>query len=100
MSTSIDIKGYTGKTNPEFIIHLEAVEFCFKNNLSLPKETSEFFKGKIEGGNIEDFTEKAALEYVRKGFSVPLAIDRCGFDYILKVKDIPSSVDEIVITLV
>ena len=98
MGSTIEIKGYTGKTNPEFTKHLKAVEFCFENDLSLPIETSEFFRGKVDGGNIEDCTKEVALDYVRKGLQIPLRVERFGVDYIIKVKEIPTSVDEIVVT--
>ncbi len=55
MSVSISVTGYTGKGNPEFKKHAEAVEFCIARKLSFPAETLEFFKDKkVAGENIED----------------------------------------------
>ena len=52
MSTTLYVKGYTGKNNTEFLKHFEAVKFCIERDLSFPKETSEFFRDKIEGEKV------------------------------------------------
>ena len=101
MSASVGIKGFSGKNSPEFQKHLSAVKFCIENELSYPKETSEFFKGKIEGGNLEDYDSKYVLDYIKDGLEVelPLIKDRAIGETRLKVSDIPSHVEEIVIKL-
>ena len=47
MSTSINIKAYSSKNNKEFQRHYNVVMCCIENSVSFPKETSEFFKGKV-----------------------------------------------------
>ena len=55
MSTTINVTAYSGKQSKEFQKHYKAVKFCIENDLSYPKETSEFFKGKIYNLNLEDY---------------------------------------------
>lgn len=101
MSTSLSVKAYSGKNSPDFQKHYNAVKFCVENELSFPKETSEFFKGKVEGGDLEDYEEDCLLEMIQDGVEVPLVLtgDEWGSELRVKVSDIPSIVDEIVIRL-
>ena len=47
MSVSLNATAYSSKESKEFQKHYNAVKFCIENELSFPKETSEFFKGKL-----------------------------------------------------
>lgn len=101
MGASIGVHAYSGKGSSEFKKHYKAVEFCIENKLSYPKETSEFFKGKIDGGSLEDFDTKWLLEKIKDGIEVRLPITK-NSDYNeirVKVSDIPKEVDELVMRL-
>lgn len=74
MGVTVVIKAYSDKNNPEFQKHLKAVKFCLENGLSFPKETSEFFRGKVDGGDLEDFKTDYILKMVENGIEVPLKI--------------------------
>lgn len=100
MSTSICIKGYSGKNSPEFIKHQKAVIFCIENDLSFPIETSEFFKGRIQGDSLEDYTSDSVIEYIREGIEVELDSkdpDGYGNEYHINVADIPAEVETIIV---
>lgn len=100
MSVSICIQGYSGKESLEFQKHYKAVQFCLENGLSFPRETSEFFKGKVGGGDLEDYTSEAMLEYIENGVEVDIPtddVDGYGNEYHINVADIPSEVDTIII---
>ena len=104
MSVDISIKAYSGKNNPEFQKHYKAVQFCVENDLSYPKETSEFFRGKIDGDDLEDYEIDYIEDYIKDGIEVPLKFeeneaDVYGYVYRIKVSDIPKEVDEIVVKL-
>jgi hypothetical protein len=99
MSASLNIKAYSDKNNPEFKKHLEAVEFCIERNLSFPKETSEFFKGKVGGEDLEDIRSECILDYIENGVEIPLVTIRQRNEIILKTVDIPKEVVEIRVTL-
>lgn len=101
MSVSLNVTAYSSKESKEFQKHFDAVKFCIENGLSYPKETSEFFKGKIHGDDLEDFSTEYILEHIQNGVEVPLNIIRneWGNEIRIKVSEIPSSVDEIVVKL-
>lgn len=101
MSVSLKVTAYSGKESKEFQKHFNAVKFCIENELSYPKETSEFFKGKIHGDDLEDISNKDILEYIQNGVEVPLKTtgNKWGNEIRIKVSEIPSSVDEIVVNL-
>lgn len=97
----LDVKAYSGKGSKDFQKHYNAVKFCIENELSYPKETSEFFKGKINGDDLEDIKPSAILKEIENGIEVPLKM-KTGGEYgqiIIKVSDIPSSVDEIIVSV-
>ena len=100
MSVSLNIKAFAGKDSPEFQKHFKAVAFCLENGLSFPKETSEFFKGKIDGGDLEDVIPQYLIDHIKDGVEVELPIKSVG-DYRrrIKVADIPKEVDEIIISV-
>lgn len=101
MSVSLSINAYTGKNSELFKKHYKAVEFCLENKLSFPKETSEYFKDKIEGMSLEDFNHKYILNKIKNGIEVPLTFDRTNEKNCieLKVSDIPAGTEIIIIKL-
>jgi len=101
MSVSLNVTAYSSKESKEFQKHFNAVKFCIENGLSYPKETSEFFKGKIHGDDLEDISNEYILEHIQNGVEVPLKTtgDKWGNEIRIKVSEIPSSVDEIVVKL-
>ena len=101
MSASLNVTAYSSKESKEFQKHFNAVKFCIENGLSYPKETSEFFKGKIHGDDLEDISNEYILEYIQNGIEVPLNTTggKWGNEIRIKVSEIPSSVDEIVVKL-
>ena len=100
MGVSLRLTAYAGRESKEFLKHYKAVQFCIENELSFPVETSEFFRGKIEFGDLEDYDYKYILEKIENGVEVPIKHSNLNFEEIrIKVKDIPSSVEELVIKL-
>jgi len=101
MSASLNIKAYAGKDSAEFKKQLKAVKFCIENELSFPKETSEFFKGKLGGDDLEDIKPECIVEYIEDGVEVPIPIhgDDLSYKKVIKVAEIPSEVDEIIIQI-
>lgn len=75
--------------------------FCIENDLSYPKETSEFFKGKCGGDNLEDIKKECILDYIQDGVEIPLDTHRNlkTKETIIKVSEIPKEVDEIVVKI-
>lgn len=100
MSVSLYAKAYSSKESKEFQKHYNAVKFCIENELSFPKETSEFFKGKVDGCDLEDIIPDAILEFLENGVSVemPFRYFR-GSEVQIKVSEIPASVDLIIVKL-
>jgi hypothetical protein len=101
MSVSLNVTAYSSKESKEFQKHFNAVKFCIENGLSYPKETSEFFKGKIHGDDLEDISNEYILEHIQNGVEVPLNTtgNKWGNEIRIKVSEIPSSADEIVVKL-
>jgi len=102
MSVSINVRAYAGKNSVEFIKHYKIVAFCIENKVSYPKETSEFFKGKVCGDNLEDFKGSAVLEYLENGIELPLKTTgeiEYGEGLHIKISDIPKEADEIIINM-
>ena len=99
MAKSLSIKAYSDKTNPEFKKHLKAVEFCVENGLSFPIETSEFFKGKIDGSDLESILPEHIVEYIENGVEVPMQCTTQRNEVRIKVADIPDEVVEIVVKI-
>lgn len=101
MSVSLNVTAYSSKESKEFQKHYNAVKFCIENELSFPKETSEFFKGKIGGDNLEDVKSEAIIKYIENGVSMPIPLeysDNQSKIYI-RVKDIPVGCDLILVSL-
>jgi|SRR6185503_688847 len=100
MSVTLNIKAFAGKNSPEFQKHLKAVQFCIENGLSFPAETSQFFKGKVGGDNLEDISTHVIMQYIENGVEVSLPIQYVN-EYTIKipVASIPKEVDEIIVTL-
>ncbi len=100
MGASIHIKGFSSKDNPLFLKHFNAVVYCIQNELSYPKETSEFFKGKLDGGDLEDFTKETVIKMLENGLPVKLPMNRDdNYEYRIKVSEIPVGVEEIIVSL-
>jgi hypothetical protein len=103
MSREISIKAYSDSNNPEFQKHLKAVKFCIENDLSFPKETSEFFKGKVGGDNLEDIKRDCILSYIENGVEVFMNLTSYMEDFQefhIKVSDIPKEASLIIIKYV
>lgn len=96
----LSVKAYSDKTNPEFQKHFKAVEFCVEHGLSFPKETTEFFKGKIDGGDLEDIIPEYIVGYIENGIEVPMQCTTTRDETRINVKDIPNEVVEIVIKII
>jgi hypothetical protein len=101
MSVSISINAFASTESKEFQKHFTAVKFCIENGLSYPKETSEFFKGKMNGDNLEDWGSQYILEHLQNGVEVDLITtqDKWGNETTIKVSDIPLEADKIIIKL-
>jgi len=101
MSSSLNITAYAGKDSAEFKKHFKAVQFCIENDLSFPKETSEFFKGKVGGSDLEEIKRDCILPYIENGVEIPIPIkgNDLSWKKVIKVADIPKEVDEIIIEI-
>jgi len=101
MGLSLNVKAFAGKNSEEFQKHYRAVKFCIENGLSYPKETSEFFKGKVDGNDLEDIVEDAVLRCIENGVEIPIETTRDDYrnEIRFNVSDIPEGVDEIVVRL-
>ena len=102
MSVSVNVRAFAGKNSKEFVKHYKAVMFCIENQLSYPKETFEFFRGKVGGGDLDDYTPEGILEYIKNGIEVDLITSgevEYGEGMRIKVSDIPKEVDEIIISM-
>lgn len=101
MSVSLNVTAYSSKESKEFQKHYNAVKFCIENELSFPKETSYFFKGKIGGDNLEDVKPEAIIKFIENGVSLPIPLeysDNQSKIYI-RVKEIPVGCDLILVSL-
>lgn len=97
MSTSISIEAFHSKESEEFKKHLKVVKVCIETNVSFPKETFDFFKGKVHGEySLDELQPHAVIEGIENGIQADLKIHE-GKDYrrIIKVSEIPKGVDEI-----
>jgi len=102
MGASLSVQGFADVENPEYQKHYKAVSFCVENGLSLPKETSDFFKGKVGMDDLEDIRKESWVDAVNHGLSVELPltkIDNWGLVKEIKVSDIPKEVDRIIISI-
>jgi len=99
MSTSLNIIAFAGKNSPEFQKHLKAVKFCIENELSFPIETSQFFKGKVGGDDLEDIRTDSILEYIKDGIEIPLKTGGTEWRHEINVSEIPKEVETIIVTL-
>lgn len=93
------VKGYFDLYSTEYQKHLKAVKFCLDHKLSYPKETSEFFRGKIDDGlSLEDIKPKYILEKIQNGFSVDIPFYKMSDNRVeIHVKDIPEATHTIII---
>jgi len=101
MSVSLNVTAYSSKNSKEFQKHYNAVKFCIENELSFPKETSDFFKGKIGGYDLEYIQQESILGYLQNGIEIPMPLeysDNQSKIYI-RVKEIPTGCDLILVSL-
>jgi hypothetical protein len=100
MQLSLNATAYSSKESKEFKKHCKAIEFCIENELSFPKETSEFFKGKFNGDNLEDIKRDSILGYLQNGVPVEMTFKYFGSSEVqIKVSEIPSDTDLIIVKL-
>ncbi len=101
MSVSLNVTAYSSKESEEFKKHYKAVKFCIENELSFPKETSQFFREKIGGDNLEDVKPEAILKYIENGVSMamPLEYSDNQTKIYIRVKEIPVGCDLILVSL-
>jgi len=102
MSVSINITAHSSKESEQFKRHYQAVEMCIKLDLSFPIETQEFFKGSLDGEDLNDIRPEYILNMLQYGISVELplhAADKYSQSFIIKVSEIPKSVDRILVEL-
>jgi hypothetical protein len=105
MSVSLNVTAFSDKSNPEFTKNYNAVKFCIENKLSFPKETSEFFKGKLgNGDSLEDFFPEAILAQIQHGIKIELPLTalvvwKGGTEIRIKVSEIPPEADMIIVNL-
>jgi len=101
MSASVQVRAYSSTENKEFQKHFNAVIFCIENELSFPKETSEFFQGKVDNSNLEDFKRDCIIDYIKNGVEIPLnrTNDSYRGEIRIKVSDIPKEVDLLIVKL-
>lgn len=100
MSVSLNAKAYSSTENKDFQKHLKAVKFCIENELSFPVETSEFFKGKVGGDDLEAIKRNCILKYIENGCEVEMPFRYFRDSEVqIKVSEIPKSVDLIIVKL-
>jgi len=100
MSVSLNITAYSGKESTEFKKHFNAVKFCIENQLSFPKETSEFFKGRVNGEDLENISTKYLLEYIENGIMVDIPIHSVtDYEKKINISEIPPEVDFIIVKI-
>jgi hypothetical protein len=77
------------------------VKVCIENQVSFPKETSEFFKGKIQDDNLEDYKYGCLIEYIENGIEVNLKFNHdSDYKKIINVRDIPDECEQIIIEVI
>jgi hypothetical protein len=99
MSVSLNVTAYSSKESKDFQKHFNAVKFCIENQLSFPKETSEFFKGKVCGDDLEDINSDAILKYIENGVQMKIPLEYENGKVFIRVKEIPVGCDLIIAEL-
>ena len=99
MSVSLNVRAYSSKESKEFQKHYSAVKFCIENELSFPKETSLFFKGKVRGEDLEDINPDVILKHISNGVEINMPVAYSGGMAVIRVKEIPFGCDSIIITM-
>ena len=79
MGVSLSFKAYSGKESSEFQKHYKSVKFCIENELSFPIETVNFFKGKNDCGDLDDYEREYLLEMIKDGVEVPMRHTNLNF---------------------
>ena len=78
--------------------HYEIIEFCNAREVSIPKETVEFFKDGMDGEDINDLRISDVLERLREGLPVDIESEgdvMYGDGVFINVADIPKNVTRI-----
>jgi hypothetical protein len=99
MSVSLTVTAYSSKESKDFQKHFNAVKFCIENELSFPKETSEFFKGKVCGDDLEDINSDSILKYIENGVQMKIPLEYENGKVFIRVKEIPVGCDLIIAEL-
>jgi hypothetical protein len=100
MSVGLNAKAFSTWENKEFQKHLKAVKFCIENELSFPIETSNFFKGKIGGDNLEDVNRNSILKYIENGCETNMPFRYFKNSEVhIRPAEIPKYVDLIIVSL-
>lgn len=100
MSIGLHAVAYSDKSNLEYLKHYNAVKFCIENKLSFPKETSEFFKGKLGGDDLEDIDDDYLLKYIENGVEVDMTFRYFKSSEVhIKVSEIPKEAELIIVKL-
>jgi hypothetical protein len=99
MSVSLNVTAYSSKESKDFQKHFNAVKFCIENELSFPKETSEFFKGKVCGDDLEDINSDSILKYIENGVQMKIPLEYENGKVFIRVKEIPVGCDLIIAEL-
>ena len=99
MSVSLNVTAYSSKESKDFQKHFNAVKFCIENELSFPKETSEFFKGKVCGDDLEDINSDAILKHIENGVQMKIPLEYENGKVFIRVKEIPVGCDLIIAEL-
>lgn len=94
MSCYIVARAHADNTSKNYQRHLRAVKFCVENNLSLPKETSKYFKSE----NLEDYKKDTWAERIENGFST-LHLGSAQQYLEIPIEDIPEDTKKIIIQL-
>lgn len=99
MSSCLEVEAFSGRESAIFDKHYKAVKFCLENDLSFPKETSLFFKGKLpDCDNLEEMDSEHILEAIENGTFVEIKLNRKDNNEVeVFLKDIPAEVDRLII---
>lgn len=102
MSVSLYVKGFTGFGNEEYLKHYDSLEYCLSKGLTPPKETLEFFDGKLDGCGVLDLQPESALSIAKKGLGVDIgsAITEIAEDEIhIDISMLPENTEKIIVKI-
>jgi len=99
MSVLLNVTAYSSKESKDFQKHFNAVKFCIENKLSFPKETSEFFRGKVGGEDLESIRPESIIKHIENGITMPMPLEYLEDKIYIRVKEIPVGCDLILVSL-